>query len=162
MRKLPKLITSKHHNETSNTTFHARIYNDKLMTNHTTSAPTLGDVIVDPAGQKYMVASTYSYQQGQIISYDIQRLHHLTLDILRQTPTDTDFYGRSANDVIIISDYTPCIQFSAERGLVTIQPDIPVKTGDLIAIDNVVCFIVVRVGLLPSGLQLVRFLDFHP
>lgn len=162
MRRLPKLITSIHHNETTNTTFHARIYNNQLMLNRSSSNPHLGDIIADPAGQKYMISSPFSLQQGEIISFEVTRLHHFNLDILRHQTTGTSKHGRPITDVAIISDHTPCIQFSAERGLVTIQSDVPVKTGDLIAIDNVICFVVVRVGTLPSGLQLVRFQDFQP
>lgn len=162
MRKLPKLITSAHRNESSNTTFQARIYKNQLMTNRTASAPALGDIITDPAGQKYMVSSPFSLQQGEIISYDLTRLHHFSLDILRHLTTGTGKLGRPAMELTTIAEQIPCISFSAERGLVTIQPHITVKPADLIAVDTGIRYIVRRVGNLPSGLRLVRFEVLQP
>lgn len=162
MRKLPKLITSEHHNETSNTTFQARIYNTQLMTNRSASAPQLGNIIVDPAGQKYMVSSPFSLQQGEIISYNLTRLHHFSLDILRHTTAGMDKLSRPAMELTTIAEQIPCISFSAERGLVTIQTHITVKPADLIAVDTDVRYIVRRVGTLPSGLKLVRFEAIQP
>lgn len=162
MLKLPKLILSQHYNETSNTTFNARIYNNQLMTNRTASAPALGDIITDPAGQKYMVSSPFSLQQGEIISYDVTRLHHFTIDILRNQTTGMDKLGRPAMELTTIAEQIPCISFSAERGLVTIQPHVPAKPADLIAVDTDIRYIVRRVGTLPSGLKLVRFEVLQP
>lgn len=162
MRKLPKLITSAHHNETSNTTFHARIYNNQLLLNRSASAPQLGNIIVDPAGQKYMVSSPFSLQQGEIISYDVTRLHHFAIDILRHTTTGSTKLGRPAMQLTTIAEQIPCISFSGERGLVTIPPHIQAKSADLIAIDGDIRYIVRRVGTLPSGLKLVRFEALQP
>lgn len=162
MRKLPQFITSAHHNESTNTTFQARIYNNQLMFNRSASAPQLGNIIVDPSGQKYMISSPFSLQQGEIISYDLTRLHHFSLDILRHTTTGSTKLGRPSMELTTIAAQIPCISFSAERGLVTIQPHVPAKPADLIAVDTDIRYIVRRVGTLPSGLKLVRFEALQP